>query len=855
MRSLFKLTCSCFTALLLLLAVNNGYAQKTDTTKTSTSTGISTEVKKKATASSTRDSLRQKVLKRSALIRSFKHSDGIVNDLLDKIDVYTSSYNDKMADLDHGFDTLDISTRLATLERRMALMKNTINNSNTMSYLITIRDMIDHVSEESKEWQDRLNVYSDKLDDTRQSIKKFKSDTTFYTEPEDSVLRVKIVLQIFALQKKWDKIDSASQKAVIRIGILANRVSSLSILLIDLDNKIDDRIHDFTLNALDNEYGFIWDMHKKNSSARLDTALARTYTLNSKLYKYFFISKSNYYGHLGSVLLLIALFVWLYSSKHKLARVNPNHKDLFDQTRYVVKHPYLTTLAVLALLAPYFYDHPALVFTQSMLILMMAAAGRLIKTNWPNPLFDFWKVLMVLVVLFSISELMILTTNIERILMLALSAWAIYASFVILKQLRRKPDDYPPYLGLAIKLFVFVQAVAFLLNVAGRFSLSKIAGGMGVFNLCLVMGFYLLVQILMEGLFLQLEANKKADNTSIASYLEFKVLQKKFKSALVNITAFLWLVALAKNLAIDDYLYDNVTDFLNTPVKSTAFNFKSIVVFIFVLWVSGLLARIISYFYDFTAQQTKLTVEAKKTRSSILLIRLGIFIIGFFIAINAAGIPLSQVTLVIGALGVGIGFGLQNLVNNLVSGIILAFEKPIQVGDVIEVAHKSGTIVEIGIRSSKISCGDGSELIVPNGDLISQHVVNWTLSNNNRRVELIIRVEYGSDVQKVESILKTIINGHEGVMQSPSPSVFLHNFSETSVDFRMFFWAEDLGAWLSLKSDVLGQIYSEFAKEGIEIPHGSAPVQVSFSDQPVLPKTSGKKPTKTPKENPKDQDQ
>jgi potassium efflux system protein len=862
MRNFFKLTCLLFTTLILLTGVEKSCAQEADTqlvVKKAVITPVVTPVvTKPVTKRSERDSLRQRVLKRTAMIRSLKHSDASINELLSKIEDYNSEYVEINTELDNGFDTLDISQRLPSLERRMVTMKTTIESSTTLGYLITIRNMIDRLKKQTDDWQQQLNSYSDAIDTIRQQIIVFKADTTFKTVPEDSALRERTTLQIKRLEEKWGRLDLVIQKAIIKIGSLDNRVSSLSIVLIDLDNQVDHKIHQFTLNALENEYGYIWDMYKKNSSARLDTAIEKTYTTNSKFYKYFFTSKSNYYGHIGILFLLVAFFAWIYSSKHKLARINPDHERIFDQTHYIVKHPYLTTLLVVSLISPYLYDHPALVFTQTMLIVMMAAMGILIKSNWPKPLFNYWKWLMVLAVLFSICSLMILTTNLERILLLALSGIAIYASLQILKPLKLASEKYPPFLGVVVKIFIAIQAISALLNIAGRFTLAKIAGSTGVFSLCLLMGFYLLVQILMESLFLQLEANKKNDIASITSYLDFKVLQKKFKDVLINLSGLLWLVAFAKNLTIDDYLYDNVYDFLNDPhkVNTTAFTFKSILVFIFVIWISGLLARIISYFYDFTAQQTKLTPQAKKTRSSILLIRLTIFIIGFFVAINAAGIPLSQVTLIIGALGVGIGFGLQNLVNNLVSGIILAFEKPIQVGDVIEVANKSGTIVEIGIRSSKISCGDGSELIVPNGDLISQHVVNWTLSNNNRRVELIIKVEYGSDVQQVETILKNIINGHEGVMKMPAPSVFLHNFSDTAVDFRVFFWAEDLGSWLSLKSTVLSQIYGEFAKEGIKIPHGTSPVQVSFTDQEIKSRMmSGKKETTAPKESPMDPDQ
>ncbi len=233
----------------------------------------------------------------------------------------------------------------------------------------------------------------------------------------------------------------------------------------------------------------------------------------------------------------------------------------------------------------------------------------------------------------------------------------------------------------------------------------------------------------------------------------------------------------------------------------------------------------------------------------MLLIRLTVFVVGFFVAITAAGIPMDRVTIIIGALGVGIGFGLQNIVNNLVSGVILAFEKPVQVGDIIEVSGKTGTIKEIGIRSSKISQGDGSELIVPNGDLISQHVVNWTLSDNNRQVELVVGVAYGTDIAKVEKLLKEILSSREDIMQTPAPSVLLHNFSDSAVDFKLLFWAADIGTWARLKSGVMSEIYTKFTEQGIEIPHPKRDIQVYFPEGTTPDDISKlQNPTKNPPE-------
>ncbi|WP_184544591.1 mechanosensitive ion channel family protein [Mucilaginibacter sp. FT3.2] len=787
------------------------------------------QAKKRKGHLSMRDSLRAKVLRRDSVIRSFKNGNGSVNILLGKIEDYTTSFVETNSDLSRGFDTLEISQQLPPLEKRMGSMRNTIDKSSTLSNLVTIRGMIDHLKDQMNSWEDEISVYNDQLDDIRNKVSDFKADTGLRSAPADSSLRVKCFIQIQDLDKKWKSLDSSAEKSIVKIGLLENRVSALSILLIDLDDRIDLKIHDFTIKALTNEYGFIWNMDQIKNSAELDTALSKTVRLSYLLYAYFLTNKANFVGHVGNLLILVSFFVWIYSSRKKIARTNTEHNSIFDQTNYIVKYPYLSALTLFSIVAPYLYNHPSQAFVNTMLLTMMASMGLLIKNNWPRPLFKLWAVLFIAAFFYCISSLMVMITYADRIVLLLISGSLIYYSIQFLKQLKLSADQYPPYIKLILKVFIGLQTASALLNITGRFSLAKIVGVSATLNICLAMGFYLLLQILMESLFLQLEGNKKSDN-SLTSFLDFKELQKKSKGFLVKITGILWLVALAKNLAIDDFLYDQANDFLNSPhkVSSTAFTFKSILVFIVVIWISGLVARIISYFYDFAGQQTKLTPQAKKTRSSILLIRLTIFVVGFFVAITAAGIPMDRVTIVIGALGVGIGFGLQNIVNNLVSGVILAFEKPVQVGDIIEVSGKSGTIKEIGIRSSKIECGDGSELIVPNGDLISQHVVNWTLTNNNRRVELIIRVAYGSDVIKVEDILNTIIKGNDDIMKTPAPSVFLNNFSDSAIEFRALFWAAEISKWQSLKSGVMRAIYIAFDKEGVEIPQGQKDIQVNF---------------------------
>ncbi|WP_282036142.1 mechanosensitive ion channel domain-containing protein [Saccharicrinis aurantiacus] len=204
-----------------------------------------------------------------------------------------------------------------------------------------------------------------------------------------------------------------------------------------------------------------------------------------------------------------------------------------------------------------------------------------------------------------------------------------------------------------------------------------------------------------------------------------------------------------------------------------------------------------------------------------MIIRLFIISVGFLMAFAAAEIDISNITIIFGALGVGIGFGLQNIFNNLVSGLILAFERPIQVGDTIQLDNLNlmGEVKDIGIRASTVRTFDGAEVIVPNGNLISNEMVNWTLSDATRRQKIMIGVAYGSDLNKVMQILNDVLHNEifDGVLKVPQPRVLFDGYGESSIDFKMLFWTHfDNG--LGTVSDVGVAIYDALDKEGIVIP-------------------------------------
>ena len=191
----------------------------------------------------------------------------------------------------------------------------------------------------------------------------------------------------------------------------------------------------------------------------------------------------------------------------------------------------------------------------------------------------------------------------------------------------------------------------------------------------------------------------------------------------------------------------------------------------------------------------------------------------FLFAVNTAGVALNKFTVLTGALGVGVGFGLQNIINNFVSGLILQFERPIRVGDVVDTGGGvTGTVTRIGIRSSTVQTFQGAEVIIPNATFISSNVTNWTLSESRRRLDLPVGVAYGTDPKLVKELLERPATQHPDVLTSPGPEAFFMGFGESSLNFELRFWVMQESNTVKVKSEVALEVMCLLDKAGIEIP-------------------------------------
>jgi small-conductance mechanosensitive channel len=241
-----------------------------------------------------------------------------------------------------------------------------------------------------------------------------------------------------------------------------------------------------------------------------------------------------------------------------------------------------------------------------------------------------------------------------------------------------------------------------------------------------------------------------------------------------------------------------------------------VLAFGFTLWASVQLARLLAFALEEGLEGRGLPrgIPAAVSRTAQYVV----VAVGLGFATLASGMELTRFTVLVGTLGVGIGFGLQNVVNNFVSGLILLYERPVQVGDVVEIGTTVGTVQRIGIRSSTIATFQGAEVVVPNGNLISGELVNWTLSDRKRRVDVDVGVAYGTDPERVREILLGTLRGRADVAASPEPVALFGGFGDSALQFQLRFWTQQFDRWPVVASDVRVAVTRGLAEAGIEIP-------------------------------------
>jgi len=517
-------------------------------------------------------------------------------------------------------------------------------------------------------------------------------------------------------------------------------------------------------------------------------------------------------------LVMLPLLVWLSFRSRKLVSDDP---EIQASTR-VLRRP-ISSWLVLALLATLVFkpDAPILVHEVALLLALIPVL-RLLPPSVYAVLGPWPYVATGLYLLERLNFLFIANEFYHRIYLLSLTLLTLVLLAWLLWRSRAPVDGAPrstPEKILRVAGYVGIAAmmVSAVSNVFGNVSLAEmLTAGLidsGYVGLVLFAGVTVLSSV--SSLLLARRAVSR-----------FRIVTQHAGPLLLGFTRLLRLAAFATWLVItlnEFRVYRPIADALQA-VLTHPLSFGQVS-----LTLGGVLLFGFSVYLAFWVAKTvrvilqddllpKMSLPRGVGNSISSLTYYALVMAGLVFSLAAAGFEVSQLAIVVGALSVGIGFGLQNVVNNFVSGLILMFERPIQPGDVVEVSGTSGKVREIGMRATTLSTFEGADVVVPNGMLLNEKLINWTLSDMDRRLEVNVGVAYGSDPRRVMDLLMEVSKSTPGVATTPEPAIVFTGFGPSSLDFSIRAWTNTFGEWVNIRSELAIRVHDALRDAGIPIP-------------------------------------
>ncbi len=378
------------------------------------------------------------------------------------------------------------------------------------------------------------------------------------------------------------------------------------------------------------------------------------------------------------------------------------------------------------------------------------------------------------------------------------------------------PESRPPkLLGHAMRVGVVTFAVSSLANLTGFLGFARVLGDGTLTAVYVGLAAFALYRVATTAVLIAL-ASRRVEGLAVVK--QGRAPMVAWTKRIFGAIAFGWWgTRVLDAFSIWETVRDGASSILFTPLSFGNLSIELGDVVLFVVTVVG--AFLLSRAVRFVLQEDlfpRMHVRRGVANASATIASYVVLLVGFFLSVAAAGIDLSAFAFVAGAFGVGIGFGLQNVVNNFISGLILLFERPVQVGDVVQVGTMMGHMTRIGIRSSTLRTWDGSEVILPNATLISDVVTNWTLSDSRRRIDVPVGIAYGTDHETVFEVLTDVTRSCEGTLRDPEPMIVFQGFGDSALRFEVRAWVQS-DNFLGTKTRLVSEIYRALGERGIEI--------------------------------------
>lgn len=728
---------------------------------------------------------------------------GKVYQTLSDIPGVTASFS-RLESIGKNLDRDDSALEL--VGSRMSQNDRTFNVRN----LQMMNTLLDALDKNTDNYSETLEIYDSLLDDIRDQISELQKDTLMRNIFRDTALKNTFQPQLLQLKKKWREVDSVVSESGKDISTLKSQASAHSIRIGELISRVDFELKAVGSRAFGKEQPYLWESQDTHNSFSAENFSESIQSENALANFYFATTRNN---RIWLLLSGILFFLWVGGNFRTLKRARKMDATTALEINYINPIPVAASLIFMLSLAPLFDLHaPALYieFVQllTLIVLTFVFWKRLSRTELSG-----WCLFIILFLMLSVGRLIFPAISGQRWFNLFINSASLLLGLYFLIHLKGK---HGKWISFAIALYTFFNLLAIVTNLCSRVTLSQIFGYTAVYSFAEIINLGIFVHLVIESFLLQVQTSRIRKNYPLG--FDVEMIKKSVRRFSMIVAVFLWIIVFAINLNLFDALFDILTDLFTRIRKVGNFSFTigGMLLFLGIIWLANFLQKYISYFFGDTGDDA--AFDDKGQRSRLMVTRLILLIGGFLLAVAASGLAVDRITVILGALGVGVGLGLQNIVNNFVSGIILIFDRPLRIGDTVDIGDKRGRVKEIGVRSSTLLTEDGAEVIIPNGDVLSHNIVNWTLSNNHARVALTFTMDKPQNPEQVDiAAIRNLVKENANVLQQKEPEVSLNSVNTKTAELRVLLWINDFNKEATTASEVKSALYSYLESKGVAV--------------------------------------
>ncbi len=510
--------------------------------------------------------------------------------------------------------------------------------------------------------------------------------------------------------------------------------------------------------------------------------------------------------------LIIANIKW---KKNILLLSNP----IEIQAKTILENPILTTLSIGILVSAFFYDSMVPAYAEFHIIIVLFATVLLLPKLTDKKFSGFLWLLFLVYLINTFEAFIGGKANLVRVLLILDALLLMIALYMGRKIVKAKPETFSqiirPFKIISL-LYIVLLVISIIANLIGMVALSKYVTKAVMVSLTFGAVIYLAIKVFTSIFILIFKFRSTTNIKTLTALIE--ATHQRIRPLFNFIGLLFWLYFTLKGFEFYDYILNSYNDIIAIEwiLGEMTISLGGILAFAGIITFTLIISKIAATLFQ---DEWMVNVLPRGLAPAIsLVLRIVVVGIGLYAGFTAAGVDLSKLEFIIGALGVGIGFGLQNVVLNFVSGLILAFERPINIGDTIEVDMEMGVVTNIGVRSSNIRAYSGAEVIIPNGDLISKKVVNWTLSNRNRRSKIPMKTSPGADPERVIELFNKIALEQPTTSSDPAPETLFYGYGpDGNLNFALMYWTT-FSDTLKTDNNIALEIFKKLKDEGIQAP-------------------------------------